>query len=287
MNIAVFADVHGRILLAFKLCARWEQETGETIDLILQAGDLGAYPDPTRLDSATIKHARKDSSELGFSEFFVSANEQVSAILSQTSAPMIFVRGNHEDHQWLDGLEEKTTSPIFPIDVYQRIFCLRSGQPYVFRSGNSSISILGVGRVAPLPGEQDITKAKYIQAYEQENIFSTSLESFDLLLTHDTAQDFLTFGYGLEEVRLILDDYQPPYHFHGHTEEPFIERIDTNGITQVIKLTDLHWNTSQPHHPLEESAMGILRWTNPEQHVFEVVKTDWFTEYTASNWHDV
>lgn len=41
MNIAVFADVHGRILLAFKLCARWEKETGEQIDLILQAGDMG------------------------------------------------------------------------------------------------------------------------------------------------------------------------------------------------------------------------------------------------------
>ena len=42
MNIAIFADLHGRILLAFKLCARWQKETGEQIDLILQAGDLGA-----------------------------------------------------------------------------------------------------------------------------------------------------------------------------------------------------------------------------------------------------
>ena len=44
MNIAVFADVHGRILLTFMLCARWEQETGQRIDLILQAGDLGSFP---------------------------------------------------------------------------------------------------------------------------------------------------------------------------------------------------------------------------------------------------
>ncbi|GCE21451.1 hypothetical protein [Dictyobacter kobayashii] len=41
MNIAVFADLHGRLLLAFQLCARWQRETGEHIDLILQAGDLG------------------------------------------------------------------------------------------------------------------------------------------------------------------------------------------------------------------------------------------------------
>ncbi len=28
MNVAVFADVHGRIPLCFLLCARWERETG-------------------------------------------------------------------------------------------------------------------------------------------------------------------------------------------------------------------------------------------------------------------
>jgi hypothetical protein len=93
MNIAVFADVHGRVLLAFKLCARWQQETGETIDLILQAGDLGAYPDISHLDRATIKHARKDPTELGFAEDFSQHNDEGTATLSQTNCPMWFVRG--------------------------------------------------------------------------------------------------------------------------------------------------------------------------------------------------
>ena len=66
MNIAVFADVHGRILLAFKLCARWQRETGRRVDLILQAGDLGAFPDLARLDRATLKHAGDGPTELGF-----------------------------------------------------------------------------------------------------------------------------------------------------------------------------------------------------------------------------
>ncbi len=66
MNIAVFADVHGRILLAFLLCARWEQETGQRIDLILQAGDLGAFPDSAALDKATRRFASADPTELGF-----------------------------------------------------------------------------------------------------------------------------------------------------------------------------------------------------------------------------
>jgi len=57
VNIAIFADVHGRILLAFLLCARWEQETGQRVDLILQAGDLGVFPDSAALDKTTRRFA--------------------------------------------------------------------------------------------------------------------------------------------------------------------------------------------------------------------------------------
>ena len=284
MNIAIFADVHGRVLLAFQLCARWGRETGEKIDLILQAGDLGAYPDISRLDSATVKHARRDPSELGFSQYFVTRDDKAETILSQTSASMLFVRGNHEDHLWLDGLEKRVNSAIFPIDAYQRVFCLKTGMPYIHQSVDWSICILGIGRIAPLPGEQDITKSKYIQPYEQERIYDMDIDQLDILLTHDTAQDFLTFGYGMEEIRLVLDSYPPVYHFHGHTEESFIRREDSNGFTQVYKMSDLHWEVSQSRQPLEAGAMGILRWQDRTNHSFEVVDADWIGEYNMSNW---
>lgn len=284
MNIAIFADVHGRILLAFRLCARWEQETGEKIDLILQAGDMGVYPDISRLDSATIKHARKDPSELGFSDYFTEKRDDIEAILVQTTAPMLFVRGNHEDHEWLDTLETQTDTAIFPVDVYQRVFCMRSGLPYKYAVEGESVTIVGIGRIGALPGEQDLMKPKYVQPYEQEKIYDITVDTFDILLTHDTAQDFVTFGYGMEEIRLLLDSYRPVYHFHGHTEEPFIHRKDENNFTKVIKMTDLHWDTSQLHHPIESGAMGILRWTDRNTHSFEVVSTSWMTSYNASNW---
>lgn len=284
MNIAIFADVHGRVLLAFKLCARWERETGEKIDLILQAGDMGAYPDPSCLDSATIKHARRDPSELGFSEYFVEKQAQAEAILKQVTAPMIFVRGNHEDHLWLDELEQSAKQSIFPVDIYNRVFCLRSGIPYVHKADASEITIVGIGRIGALPGEQDIQKDKYIQPYEQEQIYDMNVNHIDVLLTHDTAQDFITFGYGMEEIRLVLDSFPPIYHFHGHTEESFIHRNDSNGVTQVYKMTDLHWDISQRHQPLEAGAMGILRWEDTNHHHFELGLDSWLIEYTSNNW---
>ena len=41
MRIAIFSDVHGRILLAFKLVLRYQIETGNKINYILQCGDAG------------------------------------------------------------------------------------------------------------------------------------------------------------------------------------------------------------------------------------------------------
>src|SRR5215472_2361742 len=92
MNIAVFADIHGRILLAFKLCARWEQETGERLDLILQAGDMGIFPEVSRLDKATIRFAEQDPTELGFMKNFVEYDDETAAVLAQTMCNLVFVR---------------------------------------------------------------------------------------------------------------------------------------------------------------------------------------------------
>ncbi|MBN2228666.1 MAG: metallophosphoesterase, partial [Candidatus Thorarchaeota archaeon] len=104
-RIAVFADVHGRILLAFKLVDRYQRETGEEIDLILQAGDMGIFPDRSRMDKATIRHAQIDDTEFGFLNHFVSPNREVEETLSRLECNLVCVRGNHEDHALLDRLE--------------------------------------------------------------------------------------------------------------------------------------------------------------------------------------
>lgn len=284
MNIAVFADLHGRIRLCFKLCARWQHETGKSIDLILQAGDLGAYPDTSRLDRATIKHARKDPTELGFSTDFATYRDEVAQDLSPTTCPMIFVRGNHEDHDWLDRLEKQTTNPIFPVDVYQRIFCLKTGVPYTFQKDDERITVVGIGRLGALPGEQDATQHKYIQQYEMERLYNADNLHCDILLTHDTALDFVTLNYGMEEIRLVLNAEKPTYHFHGHVGGAPTHHTDANEYTQVIKLADLHWDRQHPDLRIEHGSMGILRWHSPNDHAFSLVEDEWLNEYTAQTW---
>lgn len=290
MNIAVFADLHGRILLAFKLCARWQKETGERIDLILQAGDLGVYPAMERLDRATLRYAERDPTELGFMNHFLSYDPVVAASLAETSCPMIFVRGNHEDHAWLDELEQQSSARIFPIDVYQRVYNLKSGLPWTFQQHNEQITVLGIGRIGAPPEVEDRYKARYIQPYEAERLVSREQVPIDILLTHHSRTNFVVLerqvriqaDTGMREIAMVLDEDTPAYHFFGHYGGPTQIRTDTNGVTCSVMLADLQW--ARHRSDLEEGSMGLLRWHNREQHTFAVVDEPWLHEYNASTW---
>jgi Icc-related predicted phosphoesterase len=290
MNIAIFSDLHGRLLLAFQLCARWQRETGETIDLILQAGDLGAFSAVERLDKATRKYAEYDPTELGFLEHFYRYDADVAELLSKTTCPMIFVRGNHEDHIWLNQQEQQSIESIFPIDAYKRVYNLKTGLPWTFQKGNEQITILGVGRIAAPAGEVNKQQDKYIQDYEVKRLQQLGQQSLDILLTHDARHDFVLMergvkskgSTGMKEIADLLGKHQPAYHFFGHYGGPPQVRPDPNGITQSVKLADLHWQHGTS--VLESGSMGLLRWQDREQHSFTVLDDPWLKEYNIHTW---
>lgn len=290
MNIAIFADLHGRLLLAFKLCARWQRETGEHIDLILQAGDLGAFPERSRLDRATIKYAERDPTELGFMEHFVTANPSVEAVLAETSCPMVFVRGNHEDHAWLDELEQQQDGPIFPVDIYQRVYNLKTGLPWTFQAHNEQITVLGIGRISPASDETDHKQGKYIQPHESARVYQKRDRAIDVLLTHHSRTDFVMLergvktkaSTGMREIEFVLDTERPAYHFYGHYGGQPQVRLDTNGVTLTVKLADLHWERGGSL--LNAGSMGLLRWHNRAEHSFEVLEHPWLKEYSSYSW---
>ncbi len=119
MNIAVLADTHGRILLAFKIVDRYQRETGKKIDLILQCGDMGIFPDVEKIDKATRRHAETDETELGFAQYFVEHTDEAESVLAQVDCDLLCVRGNHEDQEFLDDLEARSDNSSFPCDYYQ------------------------------------------------------------------------------------------------------------------------------------------------------------------------
>ena len=167
IRLALFADIHGRFLLPFKLAHHYQQTTGKSIDLIVQCGDMGAFPDNSRMDKATLRHAARDRDELGFIDDFVHAKPPIAQFLDRLNLNMLCVRGNHEDHKFLDELERQSVQAAFPIDVYQRVWVLKTGEPFVLQKDGESLEILGIGRIGD---RKQRPHGEFIQEYERQTL---------------------------------------------------------------------------------------------------------------------
>lgn len=170
MTIILFADLHGKVLLPFKMVEAWQKQYGEKADLILQCGDIGAFPDTKNMDKATLRFAKKNLQELGFSSDF----------------------------------------------VYQS-----------FQKEDKVITFMGIGRIG---NHSCKTGKRYIQEYEKRNIEEAIRENKrpDLLISHDVYCEMTTPGFGMEELRPVLNTLKPFAHFYGHTGQPYKVETDPN-----------------------------------------------------------
>ena len=126
MIVGFLGDVHGQVLNALGVLDRWQREKGVQFDLIIQVGDLGAWPDPARADQATQRFAQTDPGEFDFSRLFHLSDQEKKALAhlrQRFKTPVLFIRGNHEDAVWLDRLATERTPPILvdPVGLYQYI----------------------------------------------------------------------------------------------------------------------------------------------------------------------
>jgi predicted phosphodiesterase len=280
MKIAIFADIHGKFLLPFKLVDLYQKETSCQIDLILQCGDMGAFPDIENLDKATLRHASRDRDELGFYDDFVKEKPEIRQFLNELNLNMICVRGNHEDHNFLNELEEKETdNSIFPIDAYQRVWVCKSAQKQEFSKNGEKLTFVGIGRIGD---RKDRKHQEFIQDYERKEInkLIQTKDSFDLLITHDYG-DLSQRGFGMPEIRKVLDNVIFSYHFYGHTGEPFRIGLDENELTISVKIKELEFDNEGM---LPEGCMLIVEKHNQGNFDLIAVEQSFTCKVTKFNW---
>jgi hypothetical protein len=219
----------------------------------------------------------RDPTEMGVRDFVVGTS-QTAATLERTATQVIFVRGNHEDHGWLDDRERAATTPTFPIDPAERIRCLRTGLPWRFVAPDESeITILGIGRIA---ATKKIPPPHQIQPHEQRRLQHLHGAHVDLLLTHDSARDAVTLGYGMPEIADAIRTVKPRYHVFGHVGDPAIIPPPTSA-TRSFKVADLHWNSAGQ---LLVPPFAVLRWHDDDDHALMIVDAPWLVEYGRWTW---
>ncbi len=108
MFICAAGDIHGAIGRLYDDVLAFETSLGVRFDWVLHVGDFGIWPDPQRIDRA----ARDHDGAGDFSEWLAAARP----------APRrtIFIKGNHEDFEWLDA---QKVAEVLPGLTYLRNGC--------------------------------------------------------------------------------------------------------------------------------------------------------------------
>jgi len=209
MYLAVFGDVHGNLGDMYRYAQRWEQGHESQITAILQTGDMGVFRLEGPLDKATARYAKKDPSELGCADYIVGKKK--------ASHLTLFVRGNHEDFDFLFGAGNTY------IDPYGMIRHLRSGEVFTIEEGKERVHVSGLGGIAWGSRGFKGDCRKYFTNEEYECLLAMKQGSVDILLFHDAPEGYGLAGVpntGAAEVTSIIEHLQPCFAFYGHYGNP-------------------------------------------------------------------
>ncbi len=258
MLVCAAGDVHGQLDLLYACIEQMEAELGRRVDLVVQVGDLGVWPDPRRIDGATLRHGGPGD--------FPDWHRYGKA----APRPTIFVPGNHED---FDFLLERGGGQILP-----GLYFLPWGKVTHFAANGESLTIGGIGGcfgssdydrkprkprkvrrkrggrrarqrslASPEHALMGRRRRHYLALEEDALAAAAQRDRLDILLTHEPPAGHLvarrpdgtpgrvwnTGGTGLRElVRLT----RPRISLHGHLHPRFEREIDGNRVVGVAIL---------------------------------------------------
>jgi hypothetical protein len=301
INVALFGDLHGRVLLPFYLCGRWEQEHGEPIHAALCTGDVGIYRCFEAMERTSQRWARRHPEELGFSKFFFRRDPHgrclvrhpvADEVLAQTRAQLYFVPGNHEEHRYLELLWTRYARSLAePVVVdhdwkwqeryrpgqfcgYGRILCLPQGQVVELELGQgqderlSLLAINGLDKYTPTSAWRPrvTTPAQILLSHET---YLGRLKGFDRTHRRD--------DFGSRRLRDLIVAAGPQRHFFGHHHWYYPEVVIPNhqgGATLSVGLNQVGFENHRSR--INPGCFGVLRAVGSAAERFEIVEDRWF-----------
>jgi Icc-related predicted phosphoesterase len=253
MKIAFIGDVHGRVYHALAAVLTLKTRLRGKLDLIIQVGDLGAFPDHERLDEATRRYAERDPSELHFSHLLGAKDtlaHQLRIARARLAVPIHFIRGNHEDMDWLAGLRKEGRVEATPVDPFGLFHHVEDGAVIDF----------GGFRVAFLGGvEYGAEEGTRFEQRALDELNAVTPRSVDLLVTHDAPYG-VSVGYlGRTQGSAVLSDLvahlEPAYHVAGHYHHMI--GPSRYGRTTYIGLASL-FPGRRGGQPLQDGSLAVL-----------------------------
>ena len=214
----VFGDLHGRVLPAFKLAQAWSREHGVALDGLLQVGDLGDFPDPSRFDKAPKRHAEKGALEGGV-RLVAQPSQEADAVFADEDClgAMWFTAGNHEDYDLLKAWERGAgrAADSFVVDAYGKLRCVRDGHVAELPGGLRVGALWGIDDKAPRARDRIPPRARI----SQRGTLALNCARFDVLLAHESPRDAILTDHGSAEIGSVIRCARPAFAFFGHYRE--------------------------------------------------------------------
>jgi len=262
LNIAVLGDTHGHINLAMLILKEWEKMSVRKIDLVFQVGDFGVWPYPhTRIDNATKRFSEIDSEEISF-PLFADESEISKRLFNPNSddsfkAPIIFIKGNHEDFEYLYELESASKEQLIPVDYYRQMLYLPNGRIASLKNKGINLKIGSLGGISECHtkgGEYTHSEAKKLM-----------MQQFDIFLAHEPFQSWQSEDEGIVEE--VIKSSNPAYFFCGHLHivGQEIKRINR---THAYILNEVNFDR---RGKLNKNCIGILEWESRENNRFAFI----------------
>jgi hypothetical protein len=277
----VFGDLHGRILPAFRFASYWSRLTKREVTGLLQVGDMGYFPDISRMDKATLRHAKDDPLELGSLDVATRTDiaDRVFDEDPLCTFNLWFTAGNHEDFEELTRFANATgrDQHDFAVDAYCRVRGIKDGEVHPFDCGLKAAAVWGVDGGGP-NARQNLPPRGYIAERAMDRL---TLEAFDVLLTHDAPRDAKREGYGSELLRTLIELAQPRFAFFGHYRGDGSRSEQDYGNTEVFHLAGFELRTRDGHP--ESGSVGVLEWQDGEG-TFAFVPDEDLQRFTRHNW---
>lgn len=290
MKIALFSDVHGRLRMVLHLIRSWQLAHRTYLDGTLIAGDMGCFPNPSKLDKATRRWMESDPEEAGFSTYFTQAQAAVEKMLrpeygefSDVRCPIFFVPGNHEDYDFIDAKQRVSgLKNTFAVDCYQRFHCIKDGAIICIQGQDGNcLRIAGIWGI-----ENTSPQAPYkIKQAVIQQLESHGQRQFDLLLTHDAPAEAYPRG-GSKLVARVIKACQPDVHLFGHVHpvNGQHEFFTPNVHTKSVILKGLSFGKNRDENL--SGSMGIMEWDGSNSRI-GLVTDDWLKQMRHKTWEQI
>ena len=276
MKIAFFGDTHGQVYHLLAAVVTWQKHAETSLDMVIQVGDFGAE----RLEKMTqnidvfLRYPANNPAQFDFLRVLHAQNQLAAHLREmrrQLQQPIHFLRGDHDEGEWLRQLSQGAQNKTIPIDPFDLFHYVPDGT--IIHCGGMTLAFFG-GVEHPERGKEGTEH----DPAAFTGLLETKQGEVDVLVTHEPPYGVSTGFYGQtqgsSQVSTLIEVIQPRYHLAGHLHTMI--GPEQYGPTTYFGLNQLggllkprQRDTSQT---LQQGTMALL---DTDTGILEFVIGDW------------